>query len=379
MASCRADCGAWDVADCERSDPTRWETVEPAVRDPRWTAARCNDGSPFDFNVQLGPEPSRTWVIHLAGGAMCEDLGASCGDRPRALTTTSLQVDRELSTLPGSGIVSRDATRNPTFATANLVRATYCSSDQWSGATTERRPSSGDPVNGWYFAGRTNVAALLALLEERYGLDDADPQTEVLFTGSSAGAFGAHFNAAVVEAALPASAARHHIRLLIDGGWQFDWIDPDPAPPDFLLGKATVQDAAVWQHAREFWGATFDPVCEAAVDEPSTCLYGPVWYPHVAARLPLLIQQSLMDVAFTGSHGIGEAEPAALAAWRLQAKASLADVDWLFSGDDSNHVLADPVNGEIFGGLAQGPEGKTFGDVLGRFWADGVPERVEFP
>ena len=72
----------------------------------------------------------------------------------------------------------------------------------------------------------------------------------------------------------------------------FDWIDPDPAPPDFLLGGATVRDAELWQHTRTFWGATFDPACEAAVVEPSTCLYGPVWYPRVAARLPVLILQS---------------------------------------------------------------------------------------
>jgi hypothetical protein len=219
---------------------------------------------------------------------------------------------------------------------------------------------------------------MLALLEERYGLDDADPEVELLFTGSSAGGFGAHFNAALVEAALPASAARGHVRLLIDAGWQFDWMDPDPAPPDYFLGAAMRKDAAVWQHARTFWGATFDPACEAAESEPSSCLYGPVWYPHVAKRLPVLIQQSSTDVAFTGSHGIGAAQPEALAAWRQQSEASLAGVSWLFSGADSYHVLADPEFGDAFGGLALGPAGSTLRDVLGRFWADGDPERVEF-
>jgi hypothetical protein len=47
-----------------------------------------------------------------------------------------------------------------------------------------------DPIAGWYFAGHTNVAALLAVIEERDGLDDSDSETEVLFAGSSAGAFG---------------------------------------------------------------------------------------------------------------------------------------------------------------------------------------------
>jgi hypothetical protein len=52
--------------------------------------------------------------------------------------------------------------------------------------------------------------------------------------------------------------------------------------------------------------------------------------------------------------------------------------EWLFSGDDSYHVLADPVFGDTFGGLALGSTGSTLRDVLGRFCADGAPERVEF-
>jgi hypothetical protein len=53
-------------------------------------------------------------------------------------------------------------------------------------------------------------------------------------------------------------------------------------------------------------------------------------------------------------------------------------VSGFFSGDDSYHVLADPVFGDTFGGLALGPTGSTLRDVLGRFCADGAPERVEF-
>lgn len=378
--ACRGDSGGWDVSGCVRVSPAKWETVEPATRNPQWATARCNDGTPFDFQVQLAPQPSKVWVIHLAGGAFCEDLGGSCSMRDRALTTTSTQVDRELSAMPAAGIVSRDTTVNPTFATANLVRTTYCSSDLWAGATTDRRPSSGDPVGGWYFSGHANVAALLAVIKERYGLDDSDPETKVLFTGSSAGATGALFNAAVVEAALPAAAADRRVRLLIDAGWTFDWMDPDPAPPHFMLGQATVPDAAVWQHARMFWGATFDPACEARVAEPSTCINGQVWYPHVTARLPVLILQSLVDPAHAGSHGIDvfQKQSAAVAAWKAQAEESLADVRWLFSGNIPYHVLVDSFWGDSSGGLAQGPAGSTFRDVISRFWADGVPERVVF-
>jgi O-palmitoleoyl-L-serine hydrolase len=376
MATCRSDCMGWDVAACVRVDASRWETVEPAIRDPLWAFARCNDGTPFDFDIQLAPQPSKTWVIHLAGGQMCDDLAKPCSERERRLTTTSPGVDRamsSMSSMSSGGIFSRSATANPTFATANLVRATYCSSDLWAGSTIERRPSSGDPINGWYFSGHANVAAMLDVIKQRYGLDDDDPDTEVLFAGSSAGALGAHFNAALAEAAFPGSATRRQLRLLIDAGWMFYWVDPDPAPPDYFTGIATVPDDAMWEHAREFWGATFDPSCEAAVADPWSCLYGPVWYPHVSARLPTLVQQSSIDAAFTETHGIAATPSPALAAWKQTAEQSLTGVSWLFSGDASYHVLVGTD-----AGLSRGPAGSTLRAVIGRFWGDGPSERVEF-
>lgn len=75
--------------------------------------------------------------------------------------------------------------------------------------------------------------------------------------------------------------------------------------------------------------------------EPSTCIHGQVWYPHVTARLPVLILQSLIDTAYAGSHGIDAKQPAALAAWKAQAQGSLADVTWLFAGNVSDHLLVD--------------------------------------
>jgi hypothetical protein len=100
----------------------------------------------FDFNLKFAPQRSKVWVIYLAGGGACDDLAAPCSARDRLLTTTSPERDRELSAMSVSGIGSSDAAVNPTFATANHVRATYCSSDFWAGAATDRRPSSGDPI-----------------------------------------------------------------------------------------------------------------------------------------------------------------------------------------------------------------------------------------
>ena len=361
-ATCRADCGH-DVSACTRVDTTSWEAVEPATRG--FPEARCNDGTPFDFIVRLAATPTKTWVIHLEGGGFCDDNGNSCAQRPLDLRSTSPQTDRELVVATPGGVLSRTAI-NP-LAAANHVRATYCSSDFYAGATTERRPTLGDPAAGWYFSGHANVAAMFAVLERDYGLDDGDAATEVLFTGSSAGGFGVHFNAAQVTSALGGVASRGKLRLVVDAGWMTDWDDPA-----HRIGAATEPDAEVWKRARALWGATFDPACEASNAEPSLCLYG-YWYPHVAARGPVLVQQSSIDAVFTNLHGIAPMPSPALAEWKRSVEMSLAVVAWLFSGDVSYHVLT-PSDA----GMGRGPAGSTLSLVLGRFWADGPPERVEF-
>lgn len=365
QATCRASCTGWNVAACTRVNANQYETVKPATRDPRWTMARCNDGTPFAFDVRLATQPTQTWVIYLQGGVYCDDVSFSCAQRQVALTTTRPEADQQLSPRAYAGVFSRAAAADPNLAVANHVHAQYCSSDFWAGATTALRPSSATN-QGWYYSGHTNVDAMLAILAERYGLDDSDPATQVLFGGGSAGAFGAHFNAAVAIAHLSMARARGDLRMFIDAGWMTDWDDPN-----FRIGGATVADREVWRLARAFWGATFDPVCEAAVAEPSTCLFGPTWYPHVSARVPTFISQSSIDNSFAGVHGLTGG--AALSTWRTQVEASLVPVVWLHSGDTAYHVL-----GTSEPGMTMGPTGNTLREVLGRFWLDGTPQRVEF-
>jgi len=52
-------------------------------------------------------------------------------------------------------------------------------------------------------------------------------------------------------------------------------------------------------------------------------------------------------------------------------------VSGLFAGVVSYHVLVDSSYGDASGGLAHGPAGLTFREVIGGFWANGPPERVE--
>lgn len=371
VATCRASCRGWDVSACTLASPGSFETVKPAERDAAFATARCNDGTPFDFHVRLAPGGSREWVILLEGGVYCDDATLLCSDRAakeRYRITTS-STDRALEPIPQKGILSVDPDTNPRFATANLVHAHYCSSDFWSGTTTERRPSTGDPASGWYFSGRANVQALFAMLAQRYGLDDGDPALRVLFGGTSAGAFGAHFNLAHAAEVLPATRAGGRLFLFLDAGWMVDWDDPSAR-----IFTATVRDREVWRGARTFWAGRFDPACEAAASDPMDCWFGPGWYPHVSRRVPVLVQQSSLDASFgIQLHALEPGKPSARA-WREQLTSSLAGVDRLFSGSTPYHVLST----DDATWTTTGPAGSKLRDVVGRFFDAGPAERVVF-
>lgn len=368
-ASCKTTCGGWDTSACVADASGGFEIVKPAERDAQqFETARCNDGTAFSFTVSLAPTASSTWMIHLQGGGYCDDATRTCATRETVLQTTLPFADRTFRPPEQHGILSRSASVNPTFASANLVAAQYCSSDFWTGTTTERRPTLGDPTNGWYFSGRANVAALLAVLAQRYGLDDQNPSLELMWTGDSAGAHGAHFNFDQAARALPQTLAGERIWYLADAGWMIDWDDPTAR-----IENATVPDREVWRAALGLWAGALDPTCEAASADPVDCWFGPGWYPHISARAPVLVQQSTLDsVIGVELHGLMPSPTATR--WRQQVTASLAPVPWLFSGGAAYHVLT--IDDATFANV--GPDGAKLNQVVDRFFAGGAPERVIF-
>ncbi len=369
MARCRASCGAWDVSACTLRSPGNFESVKPAERDPaRWASARCNDGTPFGFLISLAPMPSHDWVIQLEGGGYCDDATMRCAERQARLTTTLGLPDRGTGTLVTPGLFSRDAARNPSFSGANIVQAHYCSSDFWSRATTELRPSA-VAAGGWYYSGRANVRALFALLTQRYGLDDQDPALRVLFGGNSAGAVGAHINSAFVAQTLPRARADGRLTLLLDAPWFLDWDDPANR-----IVNATVRDREVWRTTLAYWGSALDPECVASVREPVDCFFGRTWYPIVSARMRTFVQQSQLDeVIALALHPHLATDAAGERAWRAQMADALGSVSRLFSGSTSYHVLTVTDRG-----WATGPAGSTLQEMVSRFFNDGPPERVTF-
>lgn len=387
-APARSDGTGYDVTACTRSTAGGAELVKPAERDPaRWAGARANDGTPFAFEVQLSPSgSSRVWVIYLQGGGFCDDNANLCRARAPRLSSSPEPPDRAFGELAEQeGIFNRSPAQNPTFHDANLVFAYYVSSDQWSGATAERRPTTAHPA-GWYFSGRANVRAMVGSLVQRYGLDDGNPETRVLFIGTSAGGIGVQTNADILAELLPRTAAAGRLKLVNDGGFATEFDDPA-----FRPGEADEPWAEVLQQAYDFWGAQLNPLCEEAQrqagEHPGRCALGAVNYPFTTQPpptglgLPLLVQIAQVDSSLMDLHNIEDlSQPEALEAIELMRAAALEaieGVEWLFSaGDRRYHTIINREGARR--GWNMGPEGMTFQEVLTRFWEGGLPERVIF-
>ncbi len=122
-ATMRADGSGYDISACVRPIPMRQaEMVKPAERDSaKWGNARCNDGTPFGFSVQLSPSGQHhDWIIHLKGGGFCDDNAISCSGRGKDLSSTPDARDGAMVEMVKTGIFNRNAAQNPAFHDFNM-------------------------------------------------------------------------------------------------------------------------------------------------------------------------------------------------------------------------------------------------------------------
>ncbi len=404
-ASCRSDCSGYDTTTCDRTPsgssgvvpihPVHGraaEVVKPGLRDPtRWGSARCMDGQPFDMLVRLAPEwsphPDR-WVVYIQGGGFCDDDAKACDQRhPRRTNSWAAQDQTWRALYDQTGVLSTDRTTNQPFATANHAYLHYCSSDIWSGADEMPHKTSFSPVT--FFTGRINARSAIEILKQRYGLDDSNPDTEMLFVGTSAGGHGVHQNARMVAEQLPQTAASRRIRLVPDGAylpqWQGGWRRDS-------LANANSPNAATFDeglsNAYDFWGSSFDSECEA--DNPGQehrCVYGSVIYPYLAGptsqgglhlRTMEVIGQH--DTVYTSVASVNSPPGNPLtssAAWRSLMQTELQAIPSVFSGWDDYHVLSGETCRMDYG-PAQTPSGRNgeYRRVLWRFWWNMPNEQI---
>ncbi len=322
---------------------------------------------------------------------MCNDLGktneSNCQFRLKNTTsrTTTIagQDGTNFKSYPAAseGVFNSDSKVNPAFHDANKIHAHYCSSDLWTGSTSGLHQTS---AGKWYFSGRLNVWAMMELLVRDYGLED-NQSTNILFVGTSAGGVGVDQNAETLVKMFPLAVKEKRLKLISDAGFAVEFNHPGYSNVDSDSGESK---AGNWNY--NFWGSSLNSLCEkdqiAQGQSAGRCILGKVLARYLTACdslglcLPRLVQFSSLDSWQLKQYGIDNSkDPADIRAGQAFKQQALEQLDspyipWLFSGGKKPyHTLSHKDEG-----LSFGPEGKTYGDVLLRFWQGGKPERVIF-
>ncbi len=396
-AVCRDDCRAYDVAPCTADlSGSKVETVYPGLRDGRFTDARCNDGTPFWFEVSL--TGSRRWVVSFEGGGVCDGELVPCQDRFESdasrFSSANDAPDRTVADWGGrKGVLSRDKSENPTFADANMAIGNYCSSDLWTGAATQS--VEGDLPFELWFAGRLNARAMLRTLVERYGLSDAD--IDLVVTGTSAGGNGARNNADLFASAFPNARKDRRIWVIPVAGFQlYEWSYPGAG-----VGGSDVADPVAFDLTYQRWQSELNEKCLALVEAenlgPGACFAG--LYASRSLVLPkpegyglrVLDATNRTDPVYLGYHGVTASTPdftAIVDAWESKVTGEMlaSGLRWMLApahrGKPRLHGLYDvwdvalPVYDPVLDPCSSPwPAGVTdFRSLVDAFYADTAPE-----
>ena len=397
-ASCRTDCSGYDVSTCVLGTQTS-EAVTPGARDARYAAALCNDGTPFSFDVFL-VAGAKKWVVYLEGGGNCDGTFQSCKGRPRSLVSSALRPADRAAGEPtlNTTFLTRDSTINPDFYDANIAFGRYCSSDGWTGTNaTPQTVIVKDGTAPFVFTGRNNAEAFIDTLFRAYGIDDAT--SEVLFTGNSAGGFGANVNIDLIAKRMPRAIADGRLAMLSGAAWK-DVVWNDPAYSDY--GKHLTDDQ-VGEAVSAIYAAETDPKCVALAAASgvshSRCTGSALTYQAASSAAPAgwgvrtFIAKNRLDQGDMSEHGIPYADAtkpadiAARATWLSQMTSAMANVSWLYApADPQNDANTDNLHGLIVDPLVweyepPGYPGKTLKLAVHDFWTTRGPsagERIVF-
>ncbi len=277
--------------------------------------AACNDGSPavFLFRKGFGVAASR-WVIYIDGGGQCYSQ-QTCIQRQLThsesfLSSVPYSTGAEKFT-PITGILSPDPSLNPDFYDANQVQISYCSSDYWMGekdgnkAMTSAQILASDNVNNWYFDGHGIIQAVIQMLQQQYGLNNA---TDVLFAGGSAGAVGVFMNADFISGLLPVTT---RFVALPDSGYSMNNY-PDYNPATGGDEPLPTTDQVALKDGQSLWASIGDFDCAYASQQANTganslsCDYPDVLAQNGTYRIPLFIRSSYQDATILSTYNVSQ-------------------------------------------------------------------------
>jgi hypothetical protein len=323
--------------------------------------AVCNDGTRPVFYFQPGiGDAGNKWVFWFEGGGGCSS-DASCRARAENAHDLTSSADRPNASMIPEGILSTVPKVNPDFASYAHVYVHYCTSDMYAGDT--ERQIDGKP---WQFRGAEVVQALLDQLTAQpiAGAPTLATATDVLVTGSSAGAQGVHNNLDRIAARLPQAS----VKGIADAGWS-----PLASQPYVAPGATPVRRDPAATFA--YLNARPDESCLAAnPTHPGDCLNEQFAFPYIAT--PMLVYADQKDPALLEGMNIrgGPQNPAEAAYVDVFAKSVrdtlAAEAPAYFAPDRNFHtVLPIPEYATV------AIDGVTFGGVLHR-WYFGIPGNV---
>lgn len=171
--------------------PMRGATVQVVLPHAIF-GSRCGNGSDYAFNMRLAPEgfPVENVVVHMSGGGFC-------GSGPDCASKNPNLFEAMSDTLPNGGMMSSTAATNP-FQNWTKVSLPYCTQDLHIGGGTV----NAYPEITVHRYGAVNVRKSLEYVRDVIWavMDAADPQgyradrPRMVFSGSSAGGYGAAYN-----------------------------------------------------------------------------------------------------------------------------------------------------------------------------------------
>lgn len=210
--------------------------------------AACGNGSPVGVAVNAGT--SSRLVIYLEGGGACWEQLTCDNDFATYVKTGIPDTVKTQIVNNIGGPFNRSSSTNP-FATDSYAYIPYCTGDLHAGTQASNS-------YGVQHVGGTNFATMLPLI-----LDTFPDVEEVVLAGTSAGGYGAMFNAERVRAALPSSVS---LSVIMDSA-----IPLAPFPGGESIQS---QQLAAWQPAVCDGCAGVDAVFEHALDTLSSTTFG---------------------------------------------------------------------------------------------------------
>ncbi len=171
--------------------PARGVNTQVVLPHAVW-GSRCGNGSDYAFRLQLAPvgSPVEKIVVHMGGGGVCVS-GPDCAGKAPGL------FDAMADGLPSNGMMSSTAASNP-FRDWTKVSLPYCTQDVHLGGGVV----TAYPEITVYRHGAVNVRAAMQYLRDLIWaeMQANDPEGYradrpiVVFSGSSAGGYGAAYN-----------------------------------------------------------------------------------------------------------------------------------------------------------------------------------------